>query len=506
MKKIFRKFQLAPLLLVVGLAWHGCTKTIDVPVAPETAGVATDGIDPDFEAHLADGPLMAPPLDSLVLSNGATIRQFLADNPEYKTEYDNVLRNGRVSGTLDETDLAKRWLWTEVLLNAHAHQLTNITQYSALWDAEAQTMKDDPYKNKDFEVIEGRRVFTPKQPRGLGYSWGQKNWRVREIPPGTGANGVRDGVCLDHAVYGLDCSGFIYSVFRMAGFGGITQTNVAGMYSLDYWKKVMKSSPRQLDDVQVNFVRNAAGQTEFPVSQAKALVRPGDLIFWKSTRWNHIGMVLRTLKGDFGVYQANGLGNSLPAGCYVTPPIRTCPNYTKCDCETNFACPGRGVRIQSLDWIAAYNSRATVSIIRLQALVGNPGNPRFNLRFTNESNVDLDLHVRTPGGYHIYYGDELDRSSQGQLDVDCYCESCPQGPNENIFWPLERPSPTGKYQFWIEYFEACRGGSPASNYEVLVVNDKIPKVIFRKTGTMARNSPIPRWEYDSVTGTVRELP
>jgi hypothetical protein len=65
-------------------------------------------------------------------------------------------------------------------------------------------------------------------------------------------------------------------------------------------------------------------------------------------------------------------------------------------------------------------------------LVGQDGNPRFNLQFTNADNVDLDLYVRTPSGAVISY---LNRSAdQGILVVDCLCGNCASGPNKNIFW------------------------------------------------------------------------
>ena len=64
-------------------------------------------------------------------------------------------------------------------------------------------------------------------------------------------------------------------------------------------------------------------------------------------------------------------------------------------------------------------------------LVGQDGNPRFNLVFTNPENVDLDLYVKAPNGTIVYYGNPS--GAGGTLDVDCLCGDCPQGPNENIF-------------------------------------------------------------------------
>ncbi|MCA9571220.1 MAG: hypothetical protein KC656_25445, partial [Myxococcales bacterium] len=66
-------------------------------------------------------------------------------------------------------------------------------------------------------------------------------------------------------------------------------------------------------------------------------------------------------------------------------------------------------------------------------LVGGDGVLRFNLQFDNEALVDLDLHVLTPADEEIWYAEPVD-SSGGSLDVDCYCGSCEQGGNENVFW------------------------------------------------------------------------
>lgn len=87
-------------------------------------------------------------------------------------------------------------------------------------------------------------------------------------------------------------------------------------------------------------------------------------------------------------------------------------------------------------------------------LVGGDGELRFNLQFTNEYEVDLDLHVLTPLGEEIYYADKED-STGGQLDVDCLCGDCPQGPNENIFWSFDSVPPSGNYTVSVVYYSAC---------------------------------------------------
>jgi uncharacterized protein YfaP (DUF2135 family) len=115
-------------------------------------------------------------------------------------------------------------------------------------------------------------------------------------------------------------------------------------------------------------------------------------------------------------------------------------------------------------------------------LVGQPGNPRFNLQFDNEENVDLDLYVTDPNGETVSWSNPIARSG-GELDVDCLCGACDQGPNENIFWPEDDSSPRGTYRVWVEYFDACGGGSPMANFTVRVLNNR--QVIDTYQGTLA---------------------
>lgn len=115
-------------------------------------------------------------------------------------------------------------------------------------------------------------------------------------------------------------------------------------------------------------------------------------------------------------------------------------------------------------------------------LAGTPGNPRFNLQFTNSANVDLDLYVKTPSGTIIYYGN---KSAQGgRLDVDCLCTACPNGPNENIYW-VPGTAPAGTYQFWVQYYGSCGSSTaPTSDYTLHVVNNNT--VVSTYTGTLSQ--------------------
>ena len=118
-------------------------------------------------------------------------------------------------------------------------------------------------------------------------------------------------------------------------------------------------------------------------------------------------------------------------------------------------------------------------------LIGQPGDPRFNLVFTNPNNVDMDLHVINPKGEEIYYARK--KGSNGvELDIDCKCSNCPNGPNENIFWPQGGNAPKGTYKFWVEYYETCGSGTQSSDFTIRVaINEKVKATY---TGTLTENN------------------
>lgn len=115
-----------------------------------------------------------------------------------------------------------------------------------------------------------------------------------------------------------------------------------------------------------------------------------------------------------------------------------------------------------------------------EEIVGQKGDPQFNLQFTGD--IDLDLYVEDPAGNIIYWGNTYTQSG-GQLDVDCLCRTCPNGPNENIFWPTDGSAPRGTYRFWVQYFESCSGSGASSNYTVRVLENG--RVVDTRTGSLS---------------------
>lgn len=102
-------------------------------------------------------------------------------------------------------------------------------------------------------------------------------------------------------------------------------------------------------------------------------------------------------------------------------------------------------------------------------LAGEDGVLRFNLEFTNEANVDLDLHVVAPDGSHIYYAEK--EGAGGRLDVDCFCGegNCDNGPNENIFWDYSGEAPPGTYEVRVEYYGICDVAVEPSEYTLRIM-------------------------------------
>lgn len=125
-------------------------------------------------------------------------------------------------------------------------------------------------------------------------------------------------------------------------------------------------------------------------------------------------------------------------------------------------------------------------------LIGQSGTPRFNLNFSNEHSVDLDLYVQDPTNEIISFKNPKARSG-GQLDVECICGGCPQGGNENIFWPKEKVAPKGLYKFWVEYYDRC-GTSDFSGTQYTIRVTDSQGIVSTQTGLLSSGrSPV--WTY-----------
>lgn len=88
---------------------------------------------------------------------------------------------------------------------------------------------------------------------------------------------------------------------------------------------------------------------------------------------------------------------------------------------------------------------------RVEAAGGRYENCEIRCSLMWDSYTDLDLHCRTPHGYHIYYCDKRDPRG-GYLDVDANGGiATTTKPVENIRWVDHAAN--GHYEFWVHNYE-----------------------------------------------------
>jgi hypothetical protein len=94
---------------------------------------------------------------------------------------------------------------------------------------------------------------------------------------------------------------------------------------------------------------------------------------------------------------------------------------------------------------------------------------------------DLDLHVLTPGGDHIWNGNTFDSVSNGRLDHD----DIPKGAGlyvENVYFPLDGTAPAGTYTYLVRNFK--QGGVAPDAWKIEVhMGDKLIAQNFGTTAT-----------------------
>lgn len=89
---------------------------------------------------------------------------------------------------------------------------------------------------------------------------------------------------------------------------------------------------------------------------------------------------------------------------------------------------------------------------------------------------DIDLHVREPNGFEIYFEDKRDVRTGGFLDVDNRIGGV--GSAENTYW--ETP-PSGRYSVWLVYYSAPdnhRTGGPCTVIVKREVNGEVVRESF----------------------------
>ncbi|MEI7978052.1 MAG: NlpC/P60 family protein [Bacteroidota bacterium] len=126
----------------------------------------------------------------------------------------------------------------------------------------------------------------------LAYSWGSKNYQVRQNPPGEGAG-------CSSPIYGLDCSGFVWNVFTKAGINIINAgwASAENLRQINKIEAAIKKSNRDFENVKV------IDKGKLDLAQAQT----GDIIYWLNSNGvaEHIGIIVKEA-GVFKVAQSNG--------------------------------------------------------------------------------------------------------------------------------------------------------------------------------------------------------
>lgn len=105
----------------------------------------------------------------------------------------------------------------------------------------------------------------------------------------------------------------------------------------------------------------------------------------------------------------------------------------------------------------AYTGNITDSTKELVKNAGGKvdGVLRFSIRWNDEGNnsIDFDAHCKEPDGNEIYYGQKVNYSTKGNLDVDIISPGSSVAV-ENITWPTQSLMREGTYKFFIHNFSS----------------------------------------------------
>jgi hypothetical protein len=148
-----------------------------------------------------------------------------------------------------------------------------------------------------------------------------------------------EGLCKQYMLYGLDCSGFFYNLFK---YSGLAYNNLSGnayqQHLVTNLQKTLFQFPSTSDLKYENLPNLNPKDFE-----------SGDVVYWSRLNGNpesHIGMIIKDKYGNLFVYQSNGSKDS--------------------DCEKNFS-DSRGPRILRLDNSYWFGPKSSWEIVRLNS-------------------------------------------------------------------------------------------------------------------------------------------
>ena len=206
-------------------------------------------------------------IEDIILENGQDVRTFLQENdPAFLDKYRFIVRNNLTSlspGLQKCLFLARMYTMGFYLVDDAKH-----THPSAGSNKPAQT--------------------------GLAYSWGSKDYDIRQIPPGA------TNECRDLSIYGLDCTGMIWAMTQAANLPPVVPKYnffVQEITDAPKWTEAFRTSA----DYKLLKMKNMQ-------QLAQGSLEDGDIILWGS----HVGIYLcGSLLQSNGTPHSPGCNNNL---------------------------------------------------------------------------------------------------------------------------------------------------------------------------------------------------
>lgn len=289
--------------------------------------------------------------------------------------------------------------------------------------------------NKNYYYNKGEGENEPAQI-GLVYGAGLKmqDPTKREKPTAGNCNrNIRS--------YGLDCSGFIWQLFKSAGVTKFPVGNASNQSKPSVIKESIESAyPDVKGKLIVEDLEDKIG-VDYLVT--------GDIIYWRDAgKVYHIGMILKDKEGNIAVAQSNGYWEDCKEN---KDKIITCGKCNE-NLHPDLDRPKVGPRFFRLTQANINSFSKDYGVVRIYT-------SDVKVTLTWDNMVDLDLHVVDPNGEEIFFDHPMSVSG-GKLDIDNVDGFGP----ENIFWQ-DNTALIGEYKVYLNFYD---GSLQNSNYKIRV--------------------------------------